>query len=171
VHFYRCSRNSQGCFDLTVASPSPPPTDWPWLQVRMQSKAYLGKYLNTADGISKIFRQEGLVAFTRGFEPSLWRQGVWNGMSVVFATCRSLVVAAFLTLLHQFLRHLALFFSNVAVCWHQQGQHHNIKILVRHALRVMRRIFASTHPSHPISAGAAYLAASWPLRSTIRSTS
>jgi hypothetical protein len=49
----------------------------------MQSKAYIGKYLNTADGVSKILRQEGLIAFTRGFEPSLWRQGVWNGMSVV----------------------------------------------------------------------------------------
>ena len=42
----------------------------------------------------------------------------------------------FLTLLHQLLRHLALFFSNVAVRWHQQGQQHHIKILVMHALHV-----------------------------------
>lgn len=50
------------------------------VKVRMQSKAYIGMYLNTADGVSKILRQEGVAAFTRGFEPSLWRQGVWNGI-------------------------------------------------------------------------------------------
>ena len=38
--------------------------------------------------------------------------------------------------LHQLLRHLALFFSNVAVRWHQQGQQHHIKILVMPALHV-----------------------------------
>ena len=108
----------------------------------MQSKAYLGKYLNTADGISKIFRQEGLMAFTRGFEPSLWRQGVWNGMSVVFSACRCRL---FLTLLHQLLRHLPLFFSNVAVCWHQQGQQHHIKILVMHALHIFLNASLTFH--------------------------
>jgi hypothetical protein len=55
----------------------------------MQSKAYIGMYLNTADGVSKIMRQEGLMAFTRGFEPSLWRQGVWNGMSAFAANVLS----------------------------------------------------------------------------------
>ena len=82
VLFHRCSRNSQGAVASARECILLHRHNGRLLQVRMQSKAYIGKYLNTADGVSKILRQEGLVAFTRGFEPSLWRQGVWNGMSV-----------------------------------------------------------------------------------------
>ena len=97
----------------------------------MQSKAYIGMYLNTADGVSKILRQEGVVAFTRGFEASLWRQGVWNGMSVHLIDCvhdrqRQLL---FLTLA-QLLWDLSFLVQHAPICWHQQRQHPGIEIFV-----------------------------------------
>lgn len=38
----------------------------------------LGKYANSYDAVQKIYKQEGAMAFYRGFESTLWRNGVWN---------------------------------------------------------------------------------------------
>jgi hypothetical protein len=97
----------------------------------MQSKAYKGMYLNTADGVSKILRQEGVIAFTRGFEASLWRQGVWNGM---WATLLKLLIdfrlqLLFLTLAQLF-RHDPSLVWNASICRHEQRQHCSNEILV-----------------------------------------
>lgn len=48
------------------------------VKIRMQARENLGKYTNTLDAVQKIFRQEGGMAFYRGFESTLWRNGVWN---------------------------------------------------------------------------------------------
>lgn len=48
------------------------------VKIRMQARDNVGRYLNSADAVQKIFKQEGAMAFYRGFGSTLWRNGVWN---------------------------------------------------------------------------------------------
>ncbi|KAJ3046084.1 hypothetical protein HDV00_003834 [Rhizophlyctis rosea] len=49
------------------------------VKIRMQDKRNAGKYLNTTDCVQKIFREEGILGFTKGLEATLWRHALWNG--------------------------------------------------------------------------------------------
>jgi solute carrier family 25 2-oxodicarboxylate transporter 21 len=49
------------------------------VKIRMQARDNVGKYLNTADAVLKIARNEGPLTFYKGLESTLWRNGVWNG--------------------------------------------------------------------------------------------
>ncbi|KAJ3052723.1 hypothetical protein HK097_005815 [Rhizophlyctis rosea] len=57
---------------LIVASPD-------LVKIRLQDKRNAGKYLNTTDCVQKIFREEGIMGFTKGLEATLWRHALWNG--------------------------------------------------------------------------------------------
>jgi len=49
------------------------------VKVRLQASNSRALYANTLDAVFKIFRSEGLLAFYKGFESTLWRHGIWNG--------------------------------------------------------------------------------------------
>lgn len=49
------------------------------VKIRMQDKNNAGKYKNTIDCIVKIFREEGLLAFSRGLTVTVMRHAAWNG--------------------------------------------------------------------------------------------
>eukprot|EP00160_Parvularia_atlantis_P013853 Unigene3113_Nuclearia_a/m.9553 Unigene3113_Nuclearia_a/g.9553 ORF Unigene3113_Nuclearia_a/g.9553 Unigene3113_Nuclearia_a/m.9553 type:complete len:303 (-) Unigene3113_Nuclearia_a:242-1150(-) len=49
------------------------------VKIRLQDPKNRGVYKNTFDCAAKILRQEGLAAFYKGIESTLWRNGVWNG--------------------------------------------------------------------------------------------
>lgn len=49
------------------------------VKIRMQDKNNAGKYKNTMDCITKIFREEGPLAFFKGLEATIWRHAAWNG--------------------------------------------------------------------------------------------
>lgn len=48
------------------------------IKIRMQDRANAGRYANSMDAVTKVFRQEGPLAFYKGFESTLWRNAVWN---------------------------------------------------------------------------------------------
>jgi solute carrier family 25 2-oxodicarboxylate transporter 21 len=50
------------------------------IKIRMQHVAYKGMYLNTMDCFQKVIRNEGVMALTKGLEPTLYRHGAWNLM-------------------------------------------------------------------------------------------
>ncbi|KAF7728105.1 hypothetical protein EC973_006620 [Apophysomyces ossiformis] len=49
------------------------------VKIRMQDKANAGKYNGTWDTLSKIVKQEGPLALSRGLEATIWRHATWNG--------------------------------------------------------------------------------------------
>ncbi len=49
------------------------------VKIRMQDKASAGKYKNTLDCVTKVFREEGPLAFFKGLESTVWRHAAWNG--------------------------------------------------------------------------------------------
>ena len=50
------------------------------VKVRLQAKEYLGMYANSFDCVTKVFRQEGLGAFTIGMGTTVLRNSIWNGV-------------------------------------------------------------------------------------------
>ncbi|KAJ3116984.1 hypothetical protein HK098_006418, partial [Nowakowskiella sp. JEL0407] len=48
------------------------------VKIRMQDKNAKSLYTNTADAFAKIYKNEGIMAFTKGFEATVWRHGSWN---------------------------------------------------------------------------------------------
>ncbi len=49
------------------------------VKIRMQDRANVGLYTSTMDCAKKILAQEGPLAFFRGIESAVWRNGSWNG--------------------------------------------------------------------------------------------
>lgn len=49
------------------------------VKIRLQDKENGGKYSGTMDCVRKIYQQEGIMAFTKGLEATLWRHASWNG--------------------------------------------------------------------------------------------
>ncbi|KAL0477368.1 mcfT [Acrasis kona] len=49
------------------------------VKIRLQAKENAGLYLNTADAIKKIMKNEGPLAFYKGLESTIWRNAWWNG--------------------------------------------------------------------------------------------
>eukprot|EP01089_Gocevia_fonbrunei_P018691 TRINITY_DN6399_c0_g1_i1.p1 TRINITY_DN6399_c0_g1~~TRINITY_DN6399_c0_g1_i1.p1 ORF type:complete len:244 (+),score=52.61 TRINITY_DN6399_c0_g1_i1:33-764(+) len=49
------------------------------VKIRLQAKENFGMYNNTIDAIVKIYKSEGILAFYKGLESTLWRQSLWNG--------------------------------------------------------------------------------------------
>jgi solute carrier family 25 2-oxodicarboxylate transporter 21 len=49
------------------------------VKIRLQDKSNVGKYLSTWDAVTKIAKMEGLSAFYKGLESTLWRHALWNG--------------------------------------------------------------------------------------------
>lgn len=49
------------------------------VKIRMQDRKNIGLYNSTSDCAMKIFSQEGPLAFLRGLESAMWRNGSWNG--------------------------------------------------------------------------------------------
>jgi solute carrier family 25 2-oxodicarboxylate transporter 21 len=49
------------------------------VKIRMQDKNNAGRYKNTMDAVVKIIREEGILAFYKGLESTLWRHAFWNG--------------------------------------------------------------------------------------------
>lgn len=49
------------------------------VKIRMQDRSNIGLYASTGDCARKILAQEGPVAFLRGLESAMWRNGSWNG--------------------------------------------------------------------------------------------
>jgi len=49
------------------------------VKIRMQDRANVGLYTSTTDCAKKILAQEGPLAFFRGLESAVWRNGSWNG--------------------------------------------------------------------------------------------
>lgn len=49
------------------------------VKIRLQATENRGKYSSTLDCVTKIAREEGLLAFTKGLESTLWRHALWNG--------------------------------------------------------------------------------------------
>jgi hypothetical protein len=54
------------------------------VKVRLQSREFLGRYKNTIDCFQQVYRQEGILAFSTGLLPTIYRNCVWN--SVYFGT-------------------------------------------------------------------------------------
>ena len=48
------------------------------VKVRLQSKEHLGNYTNSYDCLQKVYRQEGLWAFTNGLSATIGRNSVFN---------------------------------------------------------------------------------------------
>lgn len=48
------------------------------VKIRLQDKASAGKYNGMVDCVSKIIRQEGLLAMYNGLESTMWRHVLWN---------------------------------------------------------------------------------------------
>jgi solute carrier family 25 2-oxodicarboxylate transporter 21 len=48
------------------------------VKIRMQDRQNAARYASSGDAVVKIFRQEGPMAFYKGFESTLWRNAVWN---------------------------------------------------------------------------------------------
>eukprot|EP00029_Vermamoeba_vermiformis_P006552 TRINITY_DN259_c0_g1_i1.p1 TRINITY_DN259_c0_g1~~TRINITY_DN259_c0_g1_i1.p1 ORF type:complete len:293 (-),score=119.63 TRINITY_DN259_c0_g1_i1:78-956(-) len=48
------------------------------VKVRLQAKENVGKYRNSMQAVTTIFREEGLFGFYKGLESTLWRNAVWN---------------------------------------------------------------------------------------------
>jgi solute carrier family 25 2-oxodicarboxylate transporter 21 len=48
------------------------------VKVRLQAKEHLGKYKNSFDCMQKVFREEGLVAFSNGVNATIGRNAVFN---------------------------------------------------------------------------------------------
>jgi solute carrier family 25 2-oxodicarboxylate transporter 21 len=49
------------------------------VKIRLQDKNNVGKYKGTLDAVIKIMRNEGILAFYKGLEATLWRHATWNG--------------------------------------------------------------------------------------------
>jgi solute carrier family 25 (mitochondrial 2-oxodicarboxylate transporter), member 21 len=49
------------------------------VKIRLQDKESAGKYKNTLDCLRKIVAEEGIMAFSKGLESTLWRHAVWSG--------------------------------------------------------------------------------------------
>jgi len=54
-------------------------TSFELVKIRMQDKANAGKYNTTVNAIRKIYQEEGILAFSKGLEATVWRHAVWNG--------------------------------------------------------------------------------------------
>ena len=54
------------------------------VKVRLQAIEHLGKYNGPVDCIIKTYKSEGLIGFTRGLSPTLFRNCIWN--AVYFGT-------------------------------------------------------------------------------------
>ena len=48
------------------------------VKVRLQAKEHKGKYTGPIDCCQKLLRNEGIMAFTIGLGPTIWRNCVWN---------------------------------------------------------------------------------------------
>ena len=48
------------------------------VKIRLQDKASAGKYNGMLDVVTKIVRQEGVLAMYNGLESTLWRHILWN---------------------------------------------------------------------------------------------
>ncbi|KAG0234478.1 hypothetical protein BGW42_006559 [Actinomortierella wolfii] len=49
------------------------------VKIRLQDKGNAGKYNGTIDALTKIVRQEGVLALSNGLEATIWRHAAWNG--------------------------------------------------------------------------------------------
>lgn len=49
------------------------------VKIRMQDKSLVGKYSGVWDCVRTIAAEEGILAFAKGLEPTLWRHAMWNG--------------------------------------------------------------------------------------------
>lgn len=65
---------SAGCTEAFIVVP------FDLVKIRLQDKASAGKYLNTIDCVRKVVKHEGILAFYKGLESTLWRHGVWSGI-------------------------------------------------------------------------------------------
>jgi len=62
------------------------------VKIRLQDKRNAGMYNGTMDAVKKIYHQEGLRAFVRGYEACAWRHGLWNvGYFGVIKTVRDML--------------------------------------------------------------------------------
>ncbi|KAL7467086.1 hypothetical protein ACHAXS_007355 [Conticribra weissflogii] len=50
------------------------------IKIRLQSKDHLGRYKNSFDCVTKIFREEGIRAFGIGMPATMYRNSVWNAV-------------------------------------------------------------------------------------------
>ncbi|KAJ1554056.1 hypothetical protein HK096_005194, partial [Nowakowskiella sp. JEL0078] len=63
---------SAGCTEAIVV------VSFDLVKIRMQDKNAKSLYANTGDAFIKILKNEGIMAFSRGFEATVWRHGSWN---------------------------------------------------------------------------------------------
>jgi len=64
---------SAGCTEALIVVP------FELIKIRLQDKANVGKYANTVDCLTKVIRNEGILALYKGLESTLWRHATWNG--------------------------------------------------------------------------------------------
>ncbi len=50
------------------------------VKVRLQSKEFIGKYLNTVDCAKKIVQEEGIFKLMTGVQPTMIRNSIWNAV-------------------------------------------------------------------------------------------
>lgn len=50
------------------------------VKVRLQAKEHLGRYANSFDCVTKVFRDEGAKAFAIGMPATMFRNSIWNGV-------------------------------------------------------------------------------------------
>ncbi len=48
------------------------------VKIRLQDKSSIGKYNGMIDVVSKVVKQEGILALYKGLESTLWRHIAWN---------------------------------------------------------------------------------------------
>jgi solute carrier family 25 2-oxodicarboxylate transporter 21 len=65
------------------------------VKIRLQDKASAGKYNGPLDVVSKIVKNEGILAMYQGLESTMWRHAAWNaGYFGVIFQVRSILPAA-----------------------------------------------------------------------------
>eukprot|EP01117_Protostelium_nocturnum_P001497 TRINITY_DN117_c1_g1_i4.p1 TRINITY_DN117_c1_g1~~TRINITY_DN117_c1_g1_i4.p1 ORF type:complete len:306 (-),score=62.80 TRINITY_DN117_c1_g1_i4:1141-2058(-) len=64
---------SAGCTEAFVVVP------FELVKIRLQDKNSKGHYNGTLDAVTKIAKNEGIFAFYKGMESTMWRHALWNG--------------------------------------------------------------------------------------------
>ena len=84
-----------GMFEAVTVTPfqvPSMPSAWPSdigravqvVKIRLQAKEHLSLYRNTFDATLKIFKNDGLRAFSVGMAPTVWRNSMWNSVYFSF---------------------------------------------------------------------------------------
>jgi solute carrier family 25 2-oxodicarboxylate transporter 21 len=55
-------------------------TPFDTVKVKLQSRRFSSQYQNSWDCMKGVIKQDGVIGLWRGLEPTLWRNGTWNGI-------------------------------------------------------------------------------------------